>query len=453
MIYSKLSRSLYPLTLVIIFSMTTTMVTVAQSDSNAQFITMLSGALSSEHRDIEVPVEVGVLRLQFSVKYSGELDLKIITPLGNPLTLSELNIVLTDTKEKRTISIWDPKPGAWKMRLTGKGTFEASVNVQGELYISYMQFFGRNSFVTMERVQPVSGARQHAQVYTSGNNIDTIEFQLINEQGDLIAPVKFRQTDLSSPLGFSLIIETPEQPFRVLARGRDTHGKSFQRVFSWLVMPQPIDSNIAQTENSPQAIANLTVLQESSKGVLEGEQKIIRARVQNWSDELMLSGKGHPLGIRLTYSILFPVEGSYSPYPKLYPEHFNSSYTAALSMRVINISVEPKPGGIQNPDQLFFGSRATFKPDVTYTFTVDLVPNYVAYSDQKRSFCVQTKVYTQQGMRDRFEREVTSKLKLRYRVAISGTDLDGPTPTLTHNAYVPNQWYQGYHKEGVTACQ
>ncbi len=452
MVLSELFRSIFIFALVIIFIQSTTMVTVAQGDSNTQFITLLSGALSSEHRDIEVPVEVGVLRLQFSVKYSGELDLKVITPLGSPLTLSELNITLTDTKEKRTISIWDPKPGAWKMRLAGNGAFEASVTVQGELYISYMQFFGRNSFVTMERVQPVSGARQHAQVYASGNNIDTIEFRLINEQGELIAPVKFRQTDLSNTSGFSLIIETPEQPFRVLARGRDIHGKSFQRVFSWLVTPQPIDSNIAQTENSPQAIANLPVLQASSRGVLEGEQKIIRARVQKWSDELMLSEKGYPLGIRLSYSIIFPVEGSYSPYPKVYPEHFNSSYTAALSMRVLKISVEPKPGGIQNPDQLFFGSRATFKPDVTYTFTVDLVPNYVNYNDQKRSFCVQTKIYSQQGMRDRFEREVTSKLKLRYRLAISGTDLDGPTPTLTHNAYVPNQWYQGYLKEGVTVC-
>jgi hypothetical protein len=147
-----------------------------------------------------------------------------------------------------------------------------------------------------------------------------------------------------------------------------------------------------------------------------------------------------------------PVEGTYSPFPQLYPERIGSGYTGALSMRVHRGNVDPSPEGVKNPGQLVFGVRATFKTDVTYNFSVDLVPNYTIYNEQRKSFCMQTKPYNQQGVRERFEREVAGELKLRFRFSISGTDLDGRLPVLTENAYVPNAWYRGYQKEGAADC-
>ncbi len=425
----------------------------AQDDPNAQHITIFSGDLSSEPREIDAPVEVGVLRLQFSVQFDDRLQLTLITPLGTPLTLNEPHVNVVEVKDRRTVSIWDPRPGKWKMRLSGAGRFNAAVTAQGELYVCCMQFFGRNGVYMLDRFQPPRGARQQAQVYASGFNLETIDFQLINEQGEPIAPLKFRQSDYSNPSGFSLSIETPDQPFRVRARGRDTNGKSYQRVFHWLIRPVVADPAAAQSENSPAMTYNNQALQELIKGAVEGEQKIIKAQIVKWSDEQSLSERGNPIGIRLKYSMRFPVEGSYSPYPQLYPERIGSGYTGALSMRVRKGSVEPAPEGVQNPEQLVFGVRAVFKTDVIYNFTVDLIPNYAVYNDQKKSFCLQTKAYSQQGMRERFEREAASELKLRFRFAVSGTDLDGRLPTLTENTYTPAVWYLGYRREGATDCQ
>jgi hypothetical protein len=64
-----------------------------------------------------------------------------------------------------------------------------------------------------------------------------------------------------------------------------------------------------------------------------------------------------------------------------------------------------------------------------------------------------TKSYRQQGIRERFDREVMSEQRIRYRLSFSGSDLDGRTPTLTENAYVPNAWFQGFVREGVVECQ
>ncbi|MGH9766857.1 MAG: hypothetical protein ACREAB_05415 [Blastocatellia bacterium] len=437
----------------------------AQGDPNAQYILVRSGELAARSREIEVPVEAGVLKLQFNLQSTGDVNWTIITPSDRPLPLDMPNLAISNTKEgtteNRSILMWDPRPGRWKIRLSGSGKFTTSVTTQGDLHICCIQFFGRNGVLSMDRFQPVRGTRQQAQIYTSGYAIETIEFRLINEQGELIAPVKFRQSDYSNPVNFTLLIDTPDQPFRVLARGRDLSGKSFQRVIGWLIRPQPSDPSNARTEGAQTEGGNQlqqwAMPQEWNQNIVEGEYKIVRAQILSWKDEPLLSEKGNPIGIRLKYSIRFPVDGSYSPFPSVHPERVSHGFTGALGMRAHKGSVEPGPDGAQRPNQWIFGGRGTFKAGVVYNFSVDLIPNYAFFNEQKGAFCLQTKAYIQPGsqpaLRERFEREVMSETKIRYRLSISGADLDGRQPLLTENAYTPNAWYQSYRREGAGDCQ
>ena len=121
----------------------------AQEDPNQQYITLLSGKLSGEMRagearEIEAPVEVGVLRVFFSVRSSGDFKLELISPSGRAIPLNEPNISVTESDGKKTVAMWDPRPGLWKMRLTGSGDFTVAVWAQGDLYICCIQFFARN---------------------------------------------------------------------------------------------------------------------------------------------------------------------------------------------------------------------------------------------------------------------------------------------------------------------
>jgi len=453
-------------------------VACAQDDPNAQYILIQSGELAAQVREIEVPVEVGVWKLQFNLQSTGDLNWSIITPSGRPMAQDMPNLAISNTKEgstdKRSILLWDPRPGMWKIRLSGSGGFTTSVTAQGELFVCCIQFFGRAGVFSMDRFQPVRGARLHAQIHTSSYNIDTIEFRLIDDHGELIAPIKFRQSDYSIPYNFTLLLDTPDRPFRIAARGRDMSGKSFQRVIGWLIKPQTSEPPIAgggaatspRTEGAQavdDAQAQSWAPQEWNQNVVEGEYRVIRAQIVDWSDEPLFSEKGNPIGIRLKYSIRFPVDGSYSPFPSLYPERASRGFTGALGMRVHKGSVEPEPDGAQKSSQWLFGGRGIFKAGVIYNFSVDLVPNYVYFNEQKGSFCLQTKAYIQAGgpagpgghpgLRERFEREVMSETKIRYRISISGIDLDGWQPLLTERTYAPNAWYQSYRREGAADCQ
>ncbi len=162
----------------------------------------------------------------------------------------------------------------------------------------------------------------------------------------------------------------------------------------------------------------------------------------------------------MKYSIRFPVDGSYSPFPSLYPARAGYGFTGALGMRVVKGAVEPEPDGAQKSNQWIFGGRGTFKAGVVYNFTVDLIPNYAFYNEQKGSFCLQPKAYIQSSgpgapsiLKERFEREIMSQTKIRYRLSITGAESDWRQPLLTENSYAPNAWYQSFRREGAGDCQ
>ena len=199
------------------------------------------------------------------------------------------NLAITSAKEgaqeRRSILMWDPRPGMWKIRLSGSGKFTTSVTTQGELHVCCIQFFGRAGVFSMDRFQPVRGARHQSQVLRVGFQHRSIEFRLIDERGESIAPIKFRQSDYSSPNNFTLFLETPDRPFRVSARGLDTSGKSFQRVIGWLIRPQTSDPSSAvagpPTEGAPaeEDRAQTWAPQEWNQSAIEGEYKVIRAQI------------------------------------------------------------------------------------------------------------------------------------------------------------------------------
>src|SRR5262245_47365606 len=94
-----------------------------QADQNAQYILMQSGELATQVREVEVPVEVGVWKLQFNLLSTPGVNWTIITPSDRPLAMNMPNLAVSNTKEgaaeKRSILLWDPRPGRWKIRLSG----------------------------------------------------------------------------------------------------------------------------------------------------------------------------------------------------------------------------------------------------------------------------------------------------------------------------------------------
>lgn len=435
---------------VIAIALLLVLVVSAEDDPNGQYLTIVSDEATAQPREIALPFEVGILRMQFILSFTGQARMTVINPLGRPLDLAEPNVAVTDEAGKRSIILWDPRPGEWKVRIEGNGAYTFRAVAQGDLYVCCAQIFTRSGINTLDRAKLFAGVAHPIQVFASGYSIDTLNVEMIDERGRTIGPVRFRQTDGSNLSGYMLLLETPSQPFRLMISGRDLNGRDYRRILYQLLRPEPVGE---ATEAAAEEARNTQQAVDLRGTATTGERRVLRARVAKWVDEPWISEKGNQVGVRLRYTINFPVTGVYSPIPQIYPDRVSYGYTGALGMRVHRASVSPQPAGVTPSGVWNYGSRATFTAGIDYDFVVEMLPNYVVYNEATASFCLQIRPYTQTGLRERFEREVQATQRIRFRFAISGTDLEGRNPALTENSYAPRDLNDGYRREGAGECR
>lgn len=416
-------------------------------EPNAQYILFGSGTLDGNQREYEVPVEAKTFRLQFWARVTGDVTLEVIGPLGNPQPLADPNVGSTMSRERQQIVVFDPKPGKWRIRLRGKGSFTAAVSTQSELHVCCISLISPpvpQSHPLPPLVQ-LKTRLQAMQASIAGFEVLSVEFHLIDENDRIIKPIRLRQNDFSNPYLLIMLVEAPSQPFRVMARGLDQTGYMFQRVFPTLFQSVQDEATTTGATREP-------LLLDLMQNAEAGPYQVIRTPVVDQSDEPLLSESGLAIGVRLKFSLRFPREGFYTPLPQVYPERISFGYTGALSLKVHHIEIAPVPEGPQAPIAGRYLTRASYKANQLYRFTVDLIPNYAQYHEQKQTFCIMSKAFSY-GSRERFLSEVTSQSKVRFRVSIMGTDIDGRQPSTTEQSYIPNLWYSNFLKDGAIECQ
>jgi hypothetical protein len=425
-----------------------------EEDPQSQYVTILSGELEEgRSREILLPLEPGILRLEFILRFTGSVQMTVFDAVGQPLNPALPPVQLQEVAGRRSLLLWDPRPGSWKIRLEGEGAYTFAALVQGELYFCCGYLVTPTGMHPLNRVTVGRGRRYRLQVYLSGFQMDRLDLQLVDGQGQVIAPVSFRQNDLSSLTGLLALLEVPDRPFRVRATGVDLSGKPFQRVlfpflrFADQSVPPELDS---------QADPLLLELAETAR---PGEQALVRAQLLTWSDGPLPGEGGAEIGVRLRYTLRFPVTGVYSPLPQLYPERMPPASTGALAMRLHDLRVMPLPDGVSpptsatpaTPSPLLTG-RFTYQAGVDYQFEADLVPNYVLSPPSSAGFCLQLRVYHQPGLRERFEQEVSRERRTRYRFTIPGSTLEARNPALTVQAYDPVRWHAAHLRWRTPTC-
>lgn len=448
--------------LVLIILLLTPGIGQGQDDPNAQHLVYVTTTLTGEARDIEIPVEVGVTRLELILDAGDGIRLTVFNPLGRLHPLSEPNVATTSSTGRRSVLIWDPRPGRWQVRLEGNGPLTLRAIVQGELFVCCGQIFTRNQVFAFERSRLVSGSLHQVQLFATGYNIESIDIRTVDAEGRPLAPVRFRQNDPSNLSSFVLLLEVPERPFRLRVEGRDLTGKPFQRVLPILITPVAAKDHSEEVDLPAVATPILVDLQRTTT---TGPRPITRSRVVSWSDAPLLTPAGNQIGLRLRYRIRFPVTAVYSPQPYLYPERTGQGYTGALNLQVRRAVVSVLPASATPPASLnasapeagsqgdwIPGSRTTFFADTDYDFIVDLVPHYAQWQEKEGRFCVQSKPYLQTGLRERFERDISGRQRLRFRLMIGGSDLEGRGGTVTEQSYQPVSWLEGLKREGAAEC-
>lgn len=425
-----------------------------EDDTNAQHLAIVEDKLKGDSREIALPVETGSMRLEVILESGDGLRMTVTNPSGSTVNLEEPNVVVAASTGRSSILIWDPRPGTWRVKIEGQGQYRLRAITQGDLFVCCAQILTINQVFALERSRLVPGTRHQVQVFASGYTIDTIDVQMVDQRGIVIAPVRFRQNDPSNISGFVLLLEVPDRPFRLNVEGKDLSGKPFRRVIPPVFVPASGADGPGGAEERPgeQLPSNPRTIEELGQSTTPGPRQIIRTHISSWSDEPFLTAKGNQIGIRLRFQATFPTDASYTPYPTLYPDRIGQGYTGALNLRVHQSSVSPQPPEL-NGVPWTFNTRAKFGAGIKYEFLIDLVPGYALPVGTEGRLCLNYRQFAQPDLLSRFEKEISSRRRTRFRFGVSGSDFEGKMNALTDQTYVPETWLEGLRREGAVECK
>jgi hypothetical protein len=162
-----------------------------------------------------------------------------------------------------------------------------------------------------------------------------------------------------------------------------------------------------------------------------------RVEIRSVRDELLLSDRGNPIGIRLIFDAVVPRTGHYSISPSvlsrvsdetLWPLNFGHSRPSVIS--------PARPGSEEVYDGLAEG--------VVYTFTTDMMPDFLNYDDREKQPCL-VNVTTKYISEDAFVAALAKSRNVKYRGEVHVS-----TPTAGRSAVVHHfETARGYDVEAM----
>ena len=184
-------------------------------------------------------------------------------------------------------------------------------------------------------------------------------------------------------------------------------------------------------------------------GTWRTERAMKTADVRNVRDEVLLSAKGNPIGVRVTYEVIFPrtvvanvhlglgrVQGEVVPYMQ------------SMEFGRHSEKIDPEPSS-EDIYKVFEGKRL-------YTFTVTRMPGFLVYDEKTQQPCLRFPPYSEIS-----EAEIVSAIKKRgrdkYQMWISVTS-DVVPVAVHHGSYVTTRehdleaMYQTIVTEGHRRC-
>jgi len=175
---------------------------------------------------------------------------------------------------------------------------------------------------------------------------------------------------------------------------------------------------------------------------------ISQVQVRNVRDEPSLAAGGPLVGVRITFEAVFAETGTYFVYP------------TALSTGDPGVPYEftfgHSPPSTPSPRPGRDGRGERFDRGVVYTFTYDILPNFVEYDDPGKPPCV--RLEPRPGFSDAELLESLSRIRpAKYRMEIEVSDPESgdrfsPARYVTLNTYDVQAIYQAVMKQGAGRC-
>jgi len=299
---------------------------------------------------------------------------------------------------------------------------------------------------------PVAGREYFVEADVFGiESAASIRFQVIDTGGRTLQTLTmWKASDSSDDGEFYGFLTVPDQPFRVSVSGTDTSGAAFRSVFATLF--QPAATGPQEQLQNVIAAYRLQLKARATQAATEHPDGVItftRAVVSPINYEPFNSASGGPIGVRLRYSIQFRSTQTIVAVPHVFPVYQATAWRGVVAMKPLNGTITPAPklAGVQSLQEVIvYTGSATYQGGTTYTFTVDMVPDYVLQGTQTGRFCIYSQGVTNRG--GVWDALMASQAAVPYSISISDTDTFATIPYF----FAQRTLYESFAAAGAFDC-
>lgn len=193
------------------------------------------GELEPGDRTFDVEVDRSVTRVLFSVSLQCLQAMEIVRPSGTAVSSAESGVRWTQFQAGRQITVDDPEPGRWQVRIAGKGLVSVVVNARSALSLESVRPVregGRPGHEGLMRDDSpfVPGTTRLLEIRLS-RGITAPTFELRGGTDEPVGSIAVRRVEDGSAEQIVLSeFRVPRIPFRLVVTGRDEAGGTVQRV-------------------------------------------------------------------------------------------------------------------------------------------------------------------------------------------------------------------------------
>jgi len=192
-------------------------------------------------RTYTIPVDASVRRVAFFASFDETGGTLVVTaPDGTPPSAGT-GVQDVALHCGRIVSVDAPAAGAWQLRVQPTGRFWLAARAVSDLSLEaeFVRPGGRPEHEGLFRIhgQPVAGRAAMLRVRLEPTSWGA-SFGLVSLDGRPLHDVHLAAVDDEEFVG---TIALPAEPFRVVVRGFDEHGRPSQRMSSRLFRPEPIE--------------------------------------------------------------------------------------------------------------------------------------------------------------------------------------------------------------------
>ena len=161
------------------------------------------------------------------------------------------------------------------------------------------------------------------------------------------------------------------------------------------------------------------------------------------------SSDGSPIGLRLRYRIRFAADALITAVPRVFPRYSNRDWLGVVDMKPLRGNIAPAPefrGSSSLTNLIAHRGRASYRAGVTYSFTIDMVPDYVIQGVRSGRFCLYERKFERRL--DRWAAVRAGTAPVPYSLSINDLDYDAEVPSF----FPQRTFYESFVQAGATDC-